>query len=340
MNCNQPLISIIIPVYNVASYLPRCLDSVCKQTYQNLEIILIDDGSTDNGLEICNQYAAKDKRVHIFHQENKGVSAARNLGLKQAGGEWITFVDGDDWIVPHYVTRLFNLAEAYRTDIAIARLVKCRNKQVPVFPPPPYRKARLPREQCFIEPVHDTPLNIASKLYRKTLLKGILFDTSCQVGEDIFFFFDALSRVKMVASTDEPLYVYCRREDSAMACSAVLMRMANFKLWRKINEPSWIQDNEIHKKMTQDCMIRAAAALAVALLLEPGPDKHPQWVEENFVFLQQHRAAIRPCDILGFPGKTFILTFLTFPKTVTFLCRIEWLRKILIKIAAKRLAIH
>lgn len=95
---NNPLISVIIPVYNVEKYLHRCLGSVIAQTYQNLEIICVDDGSTDCSGEICEQYALKDHRVKVFHQENQGVSAARNKGLDIATGEYIAFIDSDDYI--------------------------------------------------------------------------------------------------------------------------------------------------------------------------------------------------------------------------------------------------
>ena len=92
------LISIIVPIYNSESTLKRCVDSILAQTYQNFELLLIDDGSKDCSGEICKEYAQKDSRVKVFHKENGGVSSARNLGLDNARGEWVTFVDSDDWI--------------------------------------------------------------------------------------------------------------------------------------------------------------------------------------------------------------------------------------------------
>ena len=94
-----PLISVIIPVYNVEKYLRRCLDSVIAQTYQNLEIICVDDGSIDDSGKICDQYAVRDARIKVIHQENQGLSAARNRGLDAAEGEYIAFVDSDDYIL-------------------------------------------------------------------------------------------------------------------------------------------------------------------------------------------------------------------------------------------------
>ena len=87
------LISIVIPVYNVASYLPKCLESVIRQTYENLEIIIVDDGSTDNGLDICKQYQSSDNRIKVYHKENGGLSDARNYGINYATGKYITFID-------------------------------------------------------------------------------------------------------------------------------------------------------------------------------------------------------------------------------------------------------
>src|SRR5690554_7984530 len=94
----MPKISVIIPVYNKAPYLEQCLNSVINQTYKNLEIIIIDDGSTDNSLEICEKYRKKDERIQLISQENQGVSVARNKGIQKASGEWIYFLDADDYL--------------------------------------------------------------------------------------------------------------------------------------------------------------------------------------------------------------------------------------------------
>ena len=103
------LISVIIPVYKVEDYIHRCVDSVLTQTYGNLEIILVDDGSPDRCGEICDEYAAKDKRVVSIHKKNGGLSDARNAGMEVCEGEYITFLDSDDWVVPNYIERLYRL---------------------------------------------------------------------------------------------------------------------------------------------------------------------------------------------------------------------------------------
>lgn len=116
----KSVISIIIPVFNSEKYLMACMESVLKQTYQKLQIIVIDDGSKDNSLKILNDYAKIDKRILVIHQENKGVSAARNLGIKYVTGDWIIFVDSDDKIVPDYCWKMMNAAIKLEAEIVIA----------------------------------------------------------------------------------------------------------------------------------------------------------------------------------------------------------------------------
>ncbi len=115
----KPLISIIVPIYNVEKYLSRCINSVLSQTITDFELLLIDDGSTDKSGDICDSYAQKDSRIKVFHKENGGVSAARNYGLDNARGEWIAFVDADDWIDKNMYHQMYNKAISSRADIVL-----------------------------------------------------------------------------------------------------------------------------------------------------------------------------------------------------------------------------
>ena len=115
----QPLISVIVPVYNVENYLPRCLDSIINQTYTNLEILLVDDGATDNSGKLCDEYAQKDNRIRVFHKENGGVSSARNMGLDNATGEYIAFVDSDDYIDKCMYEIMLNSSVQNNADIVV-----------------------------------------------------------------------------------------------------------------------------------------------------------------------------------------------------------------------------
>lgn len=120
-----PLVSIVVPVYQVKEYIGECVESLLAQTYTNLEILLVDDGSTDGSGAICDEYAARDSRVRVVHQENQGLSAARNTGIEHARGECLAFVDSDDVVMNEFIEKLYELLEKYQADIAACDYVKC-----------------------------------------------------------------------------------------------------------------------------------------------------------------------------------------------------------------------
>ena len=127
----QPLISVIVPIYNVAPYLHECIDSIINQTYKNIEVILVDDGSTDNSGKICDEYAKKDRRMVVIHQENQGVNLARTNGLNIAKGDYIGYVDGDDWIEPEMYEHLLNKILETDADFIDSGLIKQdKNKKI------------------------------------------------------------------------------------------------------------------------------------------------------------------------------------------------------------------
>lgn len=115
----EELISVIVPVYNVEKYIDKCINSIINQTYKNLEIILVDDGSPDNCGNICDEYSKKDNRIIVIHKENGGVSSARNIGIKNAKGKWITFVDSDDWIENDYVEKLSKIGIQNKAEVVL-----------------------------------------------------------------------------------------------------------------------------------------------------------------------------------------------------------------------------
>lgn len=129
-----PLISVIVPVYHVQSYLRECLNSLIQQTYKNLEIILVNDGSTDGSGEICDEYGHKDARVRVIHQANSGPSAARNTGLDCVQGEYIAFVDGDDVVSSVYIERLYQLLMSFHADIAICGYTRQEQDETEEYP--------------------------------------------------------------------------------------------------------------------------------------------------------------------------------------------------------------
>lgn len=175
----QPLISVIVPVYNVEPYLRDCVDSIIAQTYTNLEIILVDDGCSDNGPVICDEYAQKDARVKVIHKKNGGVSSARNAALQICTGEYISFVDSDDYISTDYFTELIQ----YDADVVVSE-----SKEATGFYNVSDVKQNYYRWGGFIGP--------CQKLYKNSCIKDIRFREDISVGEDIIFNLSVLSKIQ------------------------------------------------------------------------------------------------------------------------------------------------
>jgi len=205
-------ISVIVPVYNAENYLSACLDSILSQTYQDFEIILIDDGSKDASGQICDAYAGKDPRIQVVHQENGGVSRARNRGLELATGELISFIDSDDTLEPDMYELLVRVMQEHNADISHCgykhivgeeiRLVHDTKRVIPQ-----HTQEAL---DCFV----DGRLfggGLWNKLYRRELLDGLSFREDLKNNEDILFNFEAFRRADCSVFADYPLYNYVAR---------------------------------------------------------------------------------------------------------------------------------
>lgn len=169
------LISVIVPVYNVKPYLEQCVESVLRQTYTQTEILLVDDGSTDGCSQVCDDFAGKDKRVRVFHTENKGLSAARNVGLEQAVGDYISFLDGDDWMEPSALWELENAARQHDADIVVCeRYIELVGKVI--CSPRKSDKAVFCGQDILTAYADGLFYEFAwNKLYRRNLFSGLRF---------------------------------------------------------------------------------------------------------------------------------------------------------------------
>ena len=211
----MPKISIIIPIYNVADDLSRCLDSVLSQTYADLEILLVDDGSTDASGRICDQYAKKDQRIQVIHKENGGVGSARNAGLIKAEGEYISFIDADDWLEPQMLEILFEKTIAADADVTICGAW---------FHTPDGRKQNrisgnngttVDAEKALYEyfALNHYGRALWNKLFRRSLVQDVRFDEDIHYYEDSLFLSRALLSLCEKGDTkvhyfSEPLYHY------------------------------------------------------------------------------------------------------------------------------------
>lgn len=208
----DPKISIIVPIYNAEKTLHRCINSIICQSYQNWELLLIDDGSTDNSSVICDEYVRKDERIRVFHKENGGVSSARNVGLDNVKGEWITFVDSDDWI-ENEMFDIFNLL--VDTDFICCYYIAEGWKEWVSSPYKNkiYRQANMSDflTECLLKSVF-----ICGKFYKKEIIKKnkMYFDTNISYSEDTLFIYQYICYIKSVRTFSEAFYHYDKNESS------------------------------------------------------------------------------------------------------------------------------
>jgi glycosyltransferase involved in cell wall biosynthesis len=213
----MPVISIIVPVYKVEPYLRRCVDSILAQTFRDFECILIDDGSPDNCPAICDEYAKKDSRIVVIHQENKGVSAARNAGLDRAQGEWIGFVDGDDWCDKGMYETLYKNARRHDADISICGLYEIQNEYE-------RKQRRMPEYSMLLSSLYDMLGFMFSttgfggfsvnKLVCHRLLCEFRYNTNYSYLEDEYFFYEIIKKCGAIYYDPTPLYYYFKRPGS------------------------------------------------------------------------------------------------------------------------------
>ena len=217
-NCQLPtLISVIVPAYNVAAYLPRCLKSIVGQTYCNLEIIVVDDGSTDKTGSIAEEWAANDNRIRVIHQPNSGLSAARNTALDVAQGQYITCIDSDDFVNSEYVERLYQTLIEHDADMAVGSYIEFDDGTVPTIKPLPETPHYLVYSQAdAINAVfYQNRLDHTAwgRLYRRYLFEGVRYPVG-RLYEDIAVIYPILLKVKKVVLIDAPLYYYLQRPNS------------------------------------------------------------------------------------------------------------------------------
>lgn len=225
----QQMISVVIPVYNVAPYLRKCLESVLNQTHQNLEIILIDDGSNDGSEKICDEYAAKYSNVAVHHQENAGLSVARNRGLEESHGEWIAFLDSDDWVDPDMYQTLYDLAQEYDAEIT-----SCGTKQVTVD-----GEVGAVSETGELQILNSDEMiaglvtqevvrfEVWNKLWKRSLIGDIRFIKG-QVSEDVYFDRVLFLRANKMVHIDLPLHNYLVKRPGSTATSFKVGRLCIF----------------------------------------------------------------------------------------------------------------
>lgn len=210
----KELVSVIVPVYNVEQYLNKCVDSIINQTYSNIEIILVDDGSTDNSGKICDKYALNDKRVKVIHKSNGGLSDARNRGIDVSGGKYLAFIDSDDWIEPDMIEKMYNNAIENNADISVCQYEIVYSREAVI---------NNKSDRIFVYKGTDIVLamykdavfasHACNKIYKRKLFDGIRYPVG-KLYEDQYTTYKLLWKSKRLVYTEEKYYYYYMRSDS------------------------------------------------------------------------------------------------------------------------------
>ena len=220
------MISVIIPVYNAAAYLPACLDSVLAQSYRDIEVIVVDDGSTDGSGDVCDDYACRDARIIVLHQPNGGPSAARNRALEEARGEYVAFIDSDDVVHHQYLEVLLTTLEQHQADIVQSpyQLVPASQRSTydPIRLAQPLPKTYPTRELTSSEAMFSmlyqqgTADSSPCKLFRRSLFEGLRFPLVYRVYEDLYLMAQVYPRIQRMVWIDVPMYFYFKQDEGTL----------------------------------------------------------------------------------------------------------------------------
>lgn len=219
------MISVIVPIYKVEKYLKRCVNSLLAQSYSDFELILVDDGSPDNCGNICEEYAAKDKRIKVIHKDNGGLSDARNAGLRIAKGEYIAFVDSDDWVATNYLETLLKVIELTDSDICECEVLKTTG-EIEKYENSKEKYTSYSSEKALELLICDKILHqyVWNKLYKRSCLKGIPFAVG-KINEDEFWTYQVFGNARRITKISNVLYYYFQRGSSIMGNHYNLKRL-------------------------------------------------------------------------------------------------------------------
>lgn len=211
------LVSIVVPVYNVEKYLKRCVDSIINQSYNNIEILLVDDGSTDSSGKICDDYLKKDSRIKVIHKQNGGLSDARNFGIDKSTGDYLSFIDSDDWIEKDMIMNLFNSIINEKSDISICRRYRVydnQEKNVESFQTFPKSCAFNNIDGLnYLMSFCGYDMSVCDKMFKSSLFYDVRFPFG-KTCEDSFTTYKLFAKANKISYIDKPLYNYYYRVNS------------------------------------------------------------------------------------------------------------------------------
>lgn len=275
MNIEDIKVSVIVPIYNVEKFVGKCIESIIHQTHKNLEIILVNDGSTDSSGSICDQYSQKDERIIIIHQSNKGVSITRNVGIDTATGEYICFIDGDDYVMKDYVEYLLNLVVEYKAEIGLTTETfgnfqhnQIKEDQIEVWNSEEATENIL----CY-----NVPIGCYCKIFKRDFIgTNIRFIPDIFIGEDFNFNVATFQRAKKIVSGKKRIYYYRRDNPTSAMTKFSIKKCENGLEALQIIKKDFIIDTERISKAWQYANWRTHSDFYDRIVLAKAQKEYPK----------------------------------------------------------------
>ena len=287
------MISIIVPVYNVEPYLRKCLDSIINQTYRDLEILIIDDGSTDGSGEICNEYAASDHRLQVIHQNNKGLSEARNSGIDIATGDYILFVDGDDWIESNTVECLYQACLDHNAEVSCCGHYKEFADRTTVHSLVTSKK-EYEGEEIVVPAMKGSFAHYAwEKLWERSLFEECRFPSGMQF-EDVATTWKLFLRCNKVVCIPDVLFHYTYRKDSIGNTKTMKNLADRWAAFKERYDMMSDKSDELKRICTMGCLQTIGYTWRWLYIVK---DRDEKKLNEMREFLKNNREAIRSCSL-------------------------------------------
>ncbi len=286
------LISVIVPIYNVENYLQKCIDSILKQTYTNIEVLLIDDGSTDNSGKICDEY--KDKRIQIFHTSNSGVAKARNYGIERAKGKYINFVDPDDYLPADALKILLEYSEINKTDITIGGyLLEKGNTQKQYYPENEFYNKDVYIRKLLTYKIQGSPWG---KLYKRSLfnLYNVRFPNFIK-GQDWLMNLEMATYITIVGNVNKIVYCYYQRQSSTMH-----VHKTSIEYEKKYNQfiKNILIENNILKKYNKEFTHYQLSQLYTLIKAQITINQFDKWIYSIYIDSKDIKLSIKERFIL------------------------------------------
>lgn len=310
MDKEQPLISVIVPVYNVEKYLKKCVNSITSQTYENLEILLVDDGSTDSSGQICNEFEKNDARIKVIHKKNGGLSDARNAGLDRAKGQYYAFIDSDDYIQDNTIEIMLNAVKKNKSEISVCNMIRFLEAGETVqFYCPTNHEVLYQGNQRY--KTLNQP-SVCNKLFEAKLFEGIRFPKG-KYYEDTFVYHEVLYRANNIVLTGTDSYWYLSREDSIVGQPQYTERYFDF-IEAVYKRADFLLKHDVQPYAKEACL-SLYAAIANA---ESNIEENTKTIEKFSIARKQYTLAynelMKTKNQIGIKQKLRLMLLKYFPK--------------------------